>query len=125
MFQGSRMFRFNIFFGVGMALAAVLGWYYPTVRGLPDASAQETKCKDVKERADIQDGLSMLRDIDNSLAKLNVEHARMKKLNANTPKDLREVVRGIEERERHLSNKKTKLLSDVPCLADVYNVEQR
>ena len=119
------MFRFNIYFGVVAALAAVLWWYYPTVRSLADASPRETKCKDVRERADIQEGLSMLHDIDKSLAKLNVEYARIKKSNANTPTDLGGVTRGVEERQHHLSDKKTKLLDGVPCLADVYNAERR
>jgi hypothetical protein len=118
------MFKFIVFFGVAVALAAVLWWYYPTVRGLPDASPLEAKCKAVRERADIQEGLSMLHDIDNSLAKVNVEYARVKKLNAGTPKDLGGLARGVEERQRDLSNKKTQLLGGVPCLADLYNAEQ-
>jgi len=118
------MFKFIVFFGVAVALAAVLWWYYPTFRGLPDASPLEAKCKAVRERADIQEGLSMLHDIDNSLAKVNAEYARIKKLNADTPKDLGGVTRGVEERQLHLSNKKTKLLGGVPCLADLYNAEQ-
>jgi len=112
-----------VLFGVVVALAAVLWWYYPTFRGLPDASPLEAKCKAVRERADIQEGLSMLHDIDKSLAKLNAEYARSKKLNADTPADLGEVTKGVEERQRHLSNKKTKLLGGVPCLADIYNAE--
>ena len=112
-----------VLFGVVVALAAVLWWYYPTFRGLPDASPLEAKCKAVRERADIQEGLSMLHDIDNSLAKLNAEYARIKKLNADTPKDLGGLVRGVEERQRELSNKKTQLLGGVPCLADLYNAE--
>lgn len=118
------MFKFIVFFGVAVALAAVLWWYYPTFRGLSDASPQETKCTAVRERADIQEGLSMLHDIDNSLAKVNAEYARVKKLNADTPKDLGGLARGVEERQRDLSNKKTQLLGGVPCLADVYNAEQ-
>ena len=118
------MFRFIVFLGVVVALAAVLWWYYPTFGGLPDASPLEAKCKDVRERADIQEGLSMLHDIDKSLAKLNAEYARAKKLNAGTPKDLGGLARGVEERQLHLSNKKTKLLGGVPCLADIYNAEQ-
>ena len=82
------MVRFIVFFGVAVALAAVLWWYYPTFRGLLDASPLEAKCKAVRERADIQAGLSMLHDIDKSLAKLKVEYARIKKLNADTPADL-------------------------------------
>jgi len=117
------MFRFIVFLGVVVALAAVLWWYYPTFGGLPDASPLEAKCKDVRERADIQEGLSMLHDIDKSLAKLNAEYARIKKLNADTPADLGEVTRGVEERQRDLSNKKTKLLGGVPCLADIYTAE--
>jgi len=117
------MFRFMVLFGVVVALAAVLWWYYPTVRGLPDASPREAKCKAVRERADIQEGLSMLHDIDKSLAKLNAEYARSKKLNADTPADLGGVTKGVEERQLHLSNKKTKLLGGVPCLADIYNAE--
>lgn len=118
------MFRVIVFFGVAVALAAVLWWYYPTFRGLSDASPQETKCTAVRERADIQEGLSMLHDIDNSLAKVNAEYARVKKLNADTPKDLGGLARGVEERHRDLSNKKTQLLGGVPCLADLYNAEQ-
>ena len=108
----------------GGSLAAVLWWYYPTVRTLADASPRDTKCQAVRERADIQEGLSMLHDIDKSLAKLNAEYARAKKLNAGTPKDLGGLARGVEERQLHLSNKKTKLLGGVPCLADIYNAEQ-
>jgi hypothetical protein len=115
------MLRFIVFLGVVVALAAVLWWYYPTF--LSDASPRETKCKAVRERADIQEGLSMLHDIDVSLAKLNAEYARVKKLNADTPKDLGGLARGIEERQRELSNEKTKLLGGVPCLADLYNAE--
>src|SRR4029077_9022421 len=115
------MFKFIVFFGVAVALAAVLWWYYPTFRGLPDASPLEAKCKAVRERADIQEGLSMLHDIDKSLAKLNAEYARTKKLSADAPADLAGVTRGVEERQLHLSNKKTKLLGGVPCLADLYN----
>lgn len=122
-FGGSMIFRFKILFGIVVALSAVLGWYYPTVGGLPDDSARETKCKDVRERTDIQDKLSMLHDIDKSLVVLNARYADIKKLNANKPVDLRPVLRGIEERQHDLSNKKTKLLGDVPCLADVYNGE--
>ena len=107
-----------------MALAAVLWWYYPAFRALLDASPLEAKCKAVRERADIQEGLSMLHDIDKSLAKVNAEYARVKKLNADTPKDLGGLARGVEERQRDLSNKKTKLLDGVPCLADIYNAEQ-
>lgn len=118
------MVRFIGFFGVVVALAAVLWWYYPTFRGLPDASPRETKCKAVRERADIQEGLSMLHEIDESLAKLDVEYARIKKLDMDTPVYLREAERGVEERKRHLSNKKTSLLGGVPCLADVYNAER-
>ena len=118
------MVRLMVLFGVVVALAAVLWWYYPTVPSLADVSPLETKCKDVRERADIQEGLSRLHDIDKSLAKLNVEHARMKKSNANTPADLGGVVKGVEERQRHLSDQKTKLLRDVPCLADLYHPEQ-
>ncbi len=118
------MFRFIICFRVVVALAAVLWWYYPTVRTLADASPRDTKCQAVRERADIQEGLSMLHDIDKSLAKLNAEYARAKKLNAGTPKDLGGLARGVEERQLHLSNKKTKLLGGVPCLADIYNAEQ-
>src|SRR6476646_836918 len=99
------MVRFIVVFGVVVALAAVLWWYYPTFRGLTDASPLEAKCKGVRERADIQEGLSMLHDIDKSLAKLNAEFARVKKLNADTPKDLGGLVRGVEERQRDLSNK--------------------
>ncbi len=118
------MFKFIVVFGVAVALAAVLWWYYPTFRGLLDASPLEAKCKAVRERADIQEGLSTLHDIDKSLAKLNAEYARSKKLNADTPADLRGVTRGVEERQRDLSNEKTKLLGGVPCLADIYNAEQ-
>ena len=118
------MFRFMVVLGFVVALAAVLWWYYPTVLSLADASPQEPKCKAVRERADIQAGLSMLHDIDESLAKLNAEYARTKKSNADTPKDLGGLTRGIEERQLHLSNKKTKLLDGVPCLADIYNTEQ-
>lgn len=118
------MFKVIVFFGVVVALAAVLWWYYPTVRGLLDPSPLEAKCKAVRERADIQKGLSRLHDIDESLAKLKVEYARSKKLNARTPSDLGGVVRGVEERQRDLSNEKTTLLGRVPCLADVYNAEQ-
>lgn len=118
------IFRFNIVFGIIVALAAVLGWHDPAVGGLPDDSARETKCKDVRGRADIQDGLSKLHDIDKSLVRLNARYADMKKLNANKPVDLRPALRGIEERQDDLSNQKTKLLGDVPCLADVYNGEQ-
>ena len=118
------MFKFIVFFGVAVALAAGLWWYYPTFRGLLDASPLEAKCKAVRERADIQEGLSMLHDIDESLAKLNAEYARIKKLNADTPADLGGVTKGVEERQRHLSNKKTKLLGGVPCLADLYHAEQ-
>src|SRR5262245_4045624 len=82
------MIRFMVLFGVVVALAAVLWWFYPTLRGLPDAGPLEAKCKAVRERADIQAGLSRLHAIDESLAKLNVEHARTKKLNARTPTDL-------------------------------------
>ena len=118
------MFRFIVFFGLVVALAAVLWWYYPTFRGLPPASPLETKCQAVRERADIQEGLSKLHDIDESLAKLDVEYAGIKKLDTDTPVYLREAETGIEERQRHLSNKKTSLLGSVPCLADVYNAEQ-
>ena len=118
------MVRLMVLFGVVVALAAVLWWYYPTVPSLADVSPLETKCTDVRERADIQEGLSRLHDIDKSLAKLNAEYARIKKLNADTPADLGEVTRGVEERQLHLSNKKTKLLGGVPCLADIYNAEQ-
>jgi hypothetical protein len=117
------MFRFIVVFGVVVALAAVLWWYYPTFRGLPDASPLEAKCKAVREHADIQEGLSMLHVIDKSLAKLNAEYTRIKKLSADTPADLGEVTKGVEERQLHLSNKKTKLLGGVPCLADIYNAE--
>jgi hypothetical protein len=118
------MFKFLVFFGVVVALAAVLWWYYPTFRGLLDASPLEAKCKAVRERADIQAGLSMLHDIDKSLAKMNAEYAKIKKLSANTPADLAGVTRGVEDRQLELSNKKTKLLGGVPCLADIYNAEQ-
>ena len=119
------MVRFIVCFGVVVALAAVLWWYYPTFRGLPDASPRETKCKTVRERPDIQEGLSMLHEIDESLAKLDVEYAGIKKLDADTPVYLGEAERGLEERQCHLSNKKTRLLGSVPCLADVYSAEQR
>ena len=118
------MFRFIVVFGVVVALAAVLWWYYPTFRGLPDASPRETKCNAVRERTDIQEGLSMLHDIDKSLAKVNAEYARIKKLDADTPEYLGGLARGVEGRQRDLSNKKTKLLDGVPCLADLYNAEQ-
>ena len=118
------MFRFIVFFGVVVALAAVLWWYYPTFRGLQNASPRETKCTAVRERADIQEGLSMLHDIDKSLAKLNAESARIKKLDRDTPVYLGDVAKGVEERQRELSNKKTQLLGGVPCLADLYNAEQ-
>jgi len=113
-----------VFLGVVVALAAVLWWYYPTLRGLPDASPRETECTAVRERGDIQEGLSMLHDIDESLAKLNAEYARIKRLDADTPVYLGDVAKGVEERQRQLSNKKTKLLGGVPCLADLYHAEQ-
>jgi hypothetical protein len=65
-----------------------------------------------------------LHDIDESLAKVNAEYARIKKLDAKTPVFLGDVARGIEERQLQLSNEKTKLLGGVPCLADLYNAEQ-
>jgi len=107
-----------------VALAAVLWWYYPTIRGLPAASPLETKCKAVRERADIQAGLSRLHAIDESLAELNVEHTRTKQLNARTPADLGGLTRAVEEQQRDLSNEKTSLLGGLPCLADVYRAEQ-
>ena len=118
------MFRFTLFSGVIAALAVVLWWSYPTFRGLPSGRPLETKCKAVRERADIQEGLSMLHGIDESLAKLDAEYATIKKMDTDTPVYLRDAERGIEERQRHLSNKKTNLLGGVPCLADVYNAEQ-
>src|SRR5262245_2999752 len=119
------MIRFIVLFGVVVALAAVLWWYYPTFSGLPDTSPREAKCKAVRERADIQEGLSKLHDIDESLAKLDVEYARIKKLDMKTPAYLGDVARAVGERQRDLSNEKTSLLGGVPCLADVYHVEQR
>ena len=118
------MIRFMVLFGVVVALAAVLWWYYPTFRGLSDASPLEAKCNAVRERADIQAGLSRLHAIDESLAKLNVEHARTKTLNARTPADLGGLTRAVEEQQRDLSNEKTSLLGGLPCLADIYHAEE-
>jgi hypothetical protein len=118
------MIRFIVLIGVLAALAAVLWLDYPTFPGLPDASPREANCKVVKERANIQAGLSRLHAIDESLAKLKVEHARTKKLNARTPADLGGLTRAVEEQQRDLSNEKTSLLRGVPCLADVYGAEQ-
>ena len=118
------MIRFMVLFGVVVALATVLWWYYPTVRGLSDASLPEAKCKAVKERADIQAGLSRLHAIDDSLAKLKVEYTRTKQLNARTPADLGGLTRAVEEQQRDLSNEKTSLLGGLPCLADIYHAEE-
>ena len=119
------MIRFIVLFGVVVALAVVLWWYYPTFRGLSDASPLEAKCKAERERPDIQKGLSRLHGIDESLAKLDVEYARLKKLDANTPAYVGSVARAVEERQQDLSNEKTSLLGGTPCLADLYQAEQR
>ena len=63
----------------------------------------------------------MLHTIDDSLAKLEIEYARIQKLNMDTPVYLRGAERGVEERQSELSTKKAAVLGSVPCLAEIYN----